>query len=120
MLATFLFLPHYASYCVSITEQTTAKSDLFVKYMLLILCILSKNIKLMHVFELPWLPEVLVSFALRAGIRRKIREPLATKSKGNSNVNYHVSSDIYSSKTRSESSKLLKQQLFCFASFFTY
>jgi hypothetical protein len=27
---TFLFLPHMTSYCVSITEQTTGKCNLFV------------------------------------------------------------------------------------------
>ena len=29
----FLFLPHMTSYCVSITEQTTVKCNLFVKYL---------------------------------------------------------------------------------------
>jgi hypothetical protein len=32
LVDTFLFLPNMTSYCVSITEQTTIKCNLFVKY----------------------------------------------------------------------------------------
>ena len=32
LVDTFLFLPHMTSYCVSITEQTTGKCNLFVKF----------------------------------------------------------------------------------------
>ena len=31
LVDTFLFLPHMTSYCVSITERTTVKCNLFVK-----------------------------------------------------------------------------------------
>jgi ABC-type sugar transport system permease subunit len=32
LVDTFLFLPHMTSYCVPITEQTTVKCNLFIKY----------------------------------------------------------------------------------------